>query len=520
METLAHATTTSTPGTAPALAPRVTPVAVADRFPAWVVAATAITLSTLGTWRGGVELLAWAAPVPLAIAAARLRGLRGRALLWLLCAAATALPALKIVTAPVTPAFALAYGVPLGTLSFLTLVAWDTVRRRVAAGWAIHALAGLFVLADWVGVALTPAGHWASLAANHAANLPLLQVASLGGVGLVALAVAWPAAAAAVLLLTPPARRPWRHAAVAAAATVTAVTFGALRLAQAGDGPTVRVAAVTVDFPSPLTSMEQLRGAEDVLFARSELAAARGAQVIVWNEVATLIDPVEEGALEERAAAFARARGVDLVAAYGVVRSRSPFRYENVYRWFGPDGAPLERYEKHFLPPGEPATPGTEPLRVHARPWGRAGGALCYDYDSPALARAHARGGADVVLLPSSDWRGIDPQHTEMARVRAIEGGFSVVRSVRAATSAAIDPFGRFRATLSPSEENDRVLVAAVPARRIRTLYAATGDGPTLAVGLALVAAALAFGRRDRTEGSPRDLPGPRRPRTAVAPRW
>lgn len=472
--------------------------AVADRLPTWALAAAAVVLSALGTWRAGVELLAWAAPVPLAVAAVRLRGVRGRALLWLLSAAAATLPALKIATPPVPYAFALAYGVPLGTLAFATLVAWDAVRRRVSAGWGIHALAGLTVLADVAGVALTPAGHWASVAANHSGNLPLLQVASLGGLGLVALAVAWPAGAAAVLLLTPAASRPWRHAAVAAAATAAALVFGTFRVARAGDAPTVRVAAVTVDFPSPLTSMEQLRGAEDVLFERSERAVERGAQVVVWNEVATLVDPGEEPALAARAAAFARARRVDLVAAYGVLRARAPLRYENVYRWFGPDGAEVERYDKHFLPLGEAAVPGTAPLRAHDRPWGRAAGALCYDYDSPALARAHAREGADVVLLPSSDWRGIDPQHTEMARVRAIEGGFSILRAVRAATSAAIDPQGRFRATLSPWEENDRVLVATLPARQVRTLYATVGDAPAVAAGLALVAGGLAARRRER----------------------
>lgn len=472
--------------------------AIADRFPTWALVATAIVLATLGTWRAGIEFLAWAAPVPLALVAARLRGVRGRALLWLLCAAAAALPAVKIVTAPVSYAFALAYGIPLGTLTFVTLAGWDVVRRRVPAGWAIHALAGLIVLADWVGVALTPAGHWASLAVNHSTNMALLQVASLGGLGLVTLAIAWPTAAAVVLLLTPAPRRPWRHAAIAAAATVSAIGFGTFRIAGAGEGPTVRVAAVTVDFPAQLTSMEQLRGAEALLFERSELAVSRGARVVVWNEVATLVEPDEEGALVARAAAFARSHGVDLVAAYGIVRSRQPLRYENVYRWFGPEGAQVERYAKHFLPLGEPAIAGTEPLRAYDRPWGRAAGALCYDYDSPSLARAHARQGAGVVLLPSSDWPGIDPQHTEMARVRAIEGGFSILRSVRAATSAAIDPQGRFRATLSPWEENDRVLVATIPARQVWTLYSVVGDAPALALALALVAGALAAGHSPR----------------------
>lgn len=479
----------------PASGPAAPAAALADRLPTWALAATAVALPALGLYRAGVEVLAWVAPVPLALAAARLRGARRRALLWAVCAASTTAPLLKIVTAPVPPAFALLYGVPLGTLSFATLVAWDAARRRVSAGWAVHALAGLWVLADWAGVALSPAGDWAGAASAHPADLPLLQVASVGGPALVALAALWPAAAAAVLLLTPAPRRPWRHAAVAAAAAVAALAFGALRLARAGSGPTVRVGAVTVDFPSPLRSMEQLRGAEDVLFARSDLAVARGAQVVVWNEVATLVDPGEEPPLAARAAAFARAHGVDLVAAYGVVRSRAPLRYENVAAWFGPDGALVERYRKHFLPAGEASVAGTAPLRVHARPWGRAAVALCYDYDDPALARAHARGGADVVLLPSSDWLGIDPQHAEMARVRAIEGGFSILRPARAATTVAIDPEGRFRATLSAWEENDRVLVATVPARRVPTAYAAVGDAPAVGFALALIVAALALGR-------------------------
>lgn len=66
-------------------------------------------------------------------------------------------------------------------------------------------------------------------------------------------------------------------------------------------------------------------------------------------------------------------------------------------------------YQKHHPVPGEPSIRGTEPLRVLARPYGRVGGAICYDYDFPALAREHARLGADLVVVPSSDWRGIDP---------------------------------------------------------------------------------------------------------------
>ena len=413
-----------------------------------------------------------------------------------------------MVTPPVTAPFALVFGVPLGAVAFTTLVLWDALRRRAGAAWSIPAFAALTALADVAGAVLSPAGHWAATAANQPENLPLLQLASLGGLGLVGLVMALPIGAGAALLAAPSPLRPWRTAVAAGAIAVAAHAWGALRLQAPVEGPTVRVAGVTVDFPEPLTSMEDLRGREELLFARSELAAQRGAQLILWNEVATIVDPgPEEAALLARGADFARAHGVDLVLAYGVVLGRSPFLLDNVYVWLDPAGEILERYQKHALPPGEPSVRGTAPLQVLERPWGRAAGALCYDYDFPALARAHARGGAGLVALPSSDWRGIDPQHTYMARVRAIEGGMSVVRAARASLSAAFDGYGRVRATLPATEQNERVMLATVPVTQVPTRYAAWGDAPVVLLSLGLLAGAALAPRRRPDRLAPAPVP-------------
>jgi apolipoprotein N-acyltransferase len=63
-----------------------------------------------------------------------------------------------------------------------------------------------------------------------------------------------------------------------------------------------------------------------------------------------------------------------------------------------------------------------------------------------------------------------------VARLRAIEGGFSVSRSVRGASSAAFDAFGRIRGWLPYYEDNDRILVVALPARPVPTMYSRLGD--------------------------------------------
>jgi apolipoprotein N-acyltransferase len=77
--------------------------------------------------------------------------------------------------------------------------------------------------------------------------------------------------------------------------------------------------------------------------------------------------------------------------------------------------------------------------------------------DGSEEGRWHARQGAELVVLPSSDWRGIDPAHTLMTRVRAIEGGFSLVRSARWAASGAFDARGRVRGWMPATEHNERV---------------------------------------------------------------
>jgi hypothetical protein len=91
------------------------------------------------------------------------------------------------------------------------------------------------------------------------------------------------------------------------------------------------------------------------------------------------------------------------------------------------------------------------------------GGAICYDYDFPYLAAKFGKAGADIMALPSSDWRGIDPIHTEMAAYRAIEQGHSVIRSTRFGLSAAITPYGEMVARMSSFDNNDKIMVTTVP---------------------------------------------------------
>lgn len=469
-----------------------------QRCPRSLLLLAGVVFLALSGNRAGISALGWIAPIPFIIAVTRLRGWRGRLVLAAACLLGAWLLAAKVVTHPVPIGFSLMFGIPSGAVLWLSLVAWDRLQRRLGPVWGIYLFACITVLADYAFFALSPAGDWGALLIDSQLdNLPLLQLASVGGIGLVTFVMAWPIAAVATMLVTDARRRVIPHLIAALSVLLVAQGWGALRLDTLEDGPTLRVAGVTVDLPDPMTSYDQLHGNVDLLFARSELAAQRGAQLVIWNEIATLVDPAEEPGLHARGAEFARAHHVDLVLVYGIAVSKSPISVDNKYEWFGPSGETLEVYRKHFIVPADPNLKGDAPLRVLERPWGKAAGAICYDYDSPALARAHARGGAGLVALPASDWRGIDPYHTLMARVRAIEGGMSIVRPTRAATSMAFDQYGRIRASMSAWEANDRVMLATVPTTHVDTLYTRLGDWPA-AVALLFLGAALGVALQHR----------------------
>ena len=457
-----------------------------DRIPTWALLVAGALCLVLSVNRIPVPLLGWLAPTPLLVATTRLRTWRGRGVLLAVCLVAGIALGTKVVTEPIPPIFGAMFGAPIGGVLFVALVAWDRIQRRSGPVVGLYAFAALMVLNDYLFAELSPGGDWGAIfACTQIENLPLLQLASRGGLGLITFVVVWPAAAIAGMMVASEPRRLLPHVIAALGAVVLATAWGSWRLDAGLDGgPTLSVAAVTVD---------GRRGNVDLLFERSELAARRGAQLVVWNEIATLVDPPGEPGLHERGARFAAEHHVDLVMAYGVVRSRDPFSLENKYEWFGPGGETLEVYHKHFIVPGDPNVSDTSPLRVLDRPWGKAAGAICYDYDAPWIARAHARGGAGIVVLPSSDWRGIDPYHTLMARVRAIEGGMSVVRATRASTSMAFDAYGRIRASMPAWEANDHVMLATVPTTRVATWYSALGNWPVV-LGLLFVIGAVGLG--------------------------
>jgi apolipoprotein N-acyltransferase len=424
----------------------------------------------------GVGALAWVAPIPFLAYLRATRGAASRAWFALALFTGYTLAILKICTAPITPLMSLVFALPTTLLMLAAYQAWDLASRRGPTWLAPLVFAAACVVAEFAQHRFTPFASWGAVAYTQIDNLPLLQVSALLGMAAVSFIVNWVAAS---LEGTWDSRGSTsRHLAVTLTVTLTVISWGTIRLGLATPGETVSVAAVGTDatvggFPHP--SVDEMEVVNQELFVRTTKAASAGAKLVSWTEGATLVLAENEPAFVERLSAAAKGGQIELVAAY-IVPDAAARTYQNKFVWLRPDGRVDHTYLKHHPVPGEPATVGTEPQQVVETAAGRAAGAICYDFDFPALAREQAQLGIDLAVVPSSDWLGIDPIHAQMASVRAIEGGFSLLRSTRMGLTAAFDPYGRSRAWESSFDSKERVVIALLPRHGIKTLYTAIGD--------------------------------------------
>ena len=154
-----------------------------------------------------------------------------------------------------------------------------------------------------------------------------------------------------------------------------------------------------------------------------------------------------------------------------------------IFTFGGRFGAKLVRQVSDFVP-GTKAVVG--PVDGHL-----VGGYICYEAIFPGLARRFAAAGAELLVNVTNDaWYGTTSaphQHLAMAALRAVENRRYMVRAANTGITAVVDPFGRI---LAPTTLFDRtVLVRDVAFISGKSFYTRHGD--LLARGCAAIA--LAF---------------------------
>ena len=357
----------------------------------------------------------------------------------------------------------------------------------------------------WEQLALAPVGGGAELGFTQARNLPLVQLASITGVVGVSFVVSFAPALVATILALRGLGHAWRGPAAAGGAAIAAVLlFGALRLASSPGAPDVRIGVAVSD-----EHIERFRseGAEESLETvaayarRADVLAKRGAQVVVLPEKLVGVTPAFASAIDDRLAATARDDRIWLVAGLNRIGQAPP---RNVAVVYAPNGSRALEYDKIHLVRGfeDAYVPGAK-LGILAGAPGPWAVAVCRDLIVGELARRLGRAGIGLVLDPAWDFVVDGETMSNVARLRAIEGGFTLVRAAKRGVPTVSDAYGR--ALLAKASQGDVVEVVDVAPGPSGTPNARAGDrfgfscvAAAFLLIVALIVASLRLHRRER----------------------
>jgi len=467
-----------------------------NRLPTTFLLLAGSILIILTFIRFGIGELGWVVFAPMLVFIHECSKTKQKFTLFITLVIAYILAVSKMVTSEIPWAPAPMYAIPIAIEVFVSMYVAGVAHHRLGARWGAYTFASVLTVMGWIQYSFTPGATWGILAHTQQDNLPLVQLAALTGVGGITFLVALGSGLAAAA---------WSSGIKAVRKDIIAfglillcsLLYGQFRLSSTAPGKMIRVGGIIspvthTDFRSAYENADTLRRLDNELFARTEKAAELGAKVIVWNEVATVVTAPGEEVLVSRARELAMKKNILLCMAYGVVVPTHPFYYANKYRIYLPDGTMADEYVKRHPVPVDPHDAGHAHARVISFDGIKFSGGICYDYSFPEIAYDNANDGAEFALIPSSDWRGIDPQHALMARMNTVAAGLPMIRPVRASTSIACDQYGRILGSLPWQGTGDGVFVVAMRGARVPTLYTKTGEViPLLALAFTILVLVL-----------------------------
>jgi len=461
----------------------------------WLATGGVFAILYLG--RGMIPLAAWLAPIFLLRFARITPPFAGLGSIWLVLAATAAVSNLDVI-----PLSGFTYfGVALVIAFALTLP--YVADRLLASQFAGFASTLIFPLAcvavEFINTLTGPFGSWGSAAYTQYGNLPLMQLSSVTGIFGIVFLIAWSASLV---------NWAWDHDfqwnAIRGGVLLYAGVFslvmvaGAARIALgASDVKSIRVAVISGpnDIFSPTDLMRLLEGKirdeeraqfrkafghiQDWFLENTRREARAGARIVVWPEVGVLVFKEDETKFLECAEQLAREEQIYLLMGMGVVRVGAPRPMENKAALVNPSAQIEFTYLKSRLVPGVEARvsiPGNGRLPICHTQYGRMAAAICYDMDFPQLIQQVGQEEAELLLVPANDWQVIKHLHLHMATFRAIENGVSMIRATKSGLSGAVDAFGRTLAVTDHFSPGAQIMIAQVPLKRVRTLYARVGD--------------------------------------------
>lgn len=363
----------------------------------------------------------------------------------------------------------------------LVALAWSSAIRLavVFAERRQFSLALLSVPVVWAAIDtllihLSPHGSAGSIAYSQMNALPVIQVASLGGMPAITFVVLLGGSLLGLLIGKglETDRKEKLVAGIAAIFLIGAtLAFGFIRLGETDRPSGADTVLVATD--SDDRRQKSVGGFLQVYGEAIEQSAKPGSIVVFPEAVLDLPEAQADVAGRELAERAFETRSTIVVgmSVQGVDEATGRALIAQ------PDGRFYWYIKQHLIPGIEGAfTPGTQPLVVASNDT-KIGIAICKDMHFPTLGREYAQQGAKLMLVPANDFEVDDWLTSRMTVLRGVESGFSIARAARGGgISFASDRYGRVLAERR-SDSSMGVLEAEIPLRTTAsTVYTSIGD--------------------------------------------
>jgi apolipoprotein N-acyltransferase len=457
---------------------------------ATIASFTTAALLLAGNGMNPIWPLMWLAFIPVLVFAAETTS-------WLLAAAAAALSIFLgsltmlyylhiILRIPIT-----AWLIPFSIASLLFaagVLLFRALLHRGAAFSALIALPAFWSVVEYLASFAPANGTAGSLAYTQQRFLPILQVASLTGPsGITFLLLLFPTAIATALYLR---RRSRPHATLVLVSTftilVTAILFGAIRLAAPTSTQTIKVGLLDTDTVVFAKQPSDMQNLTQTYADQAESLAQQGATVIVMPEKTGLLLSSNTKTIDPILQSVANRTGATLVIGMLHVVPPDAFNEARIYT----PHQPITTYDKqHMLPPFESdLKPGTS-LALLSKPAAPIGVAICKDMDFIHPALDYGRAGIDLLLDPAWDFNIDRTWHGHIAIMRGVEGGYAIAHAAKYGFLTVTDDRGRILGETTTNTAPFASLLVNVPLRHDRTVFDRFGTWfPKLAALLLLAA--------------------------------
>lgn len=392
-------------------------------------------------------------------------------------------------------------GLIFGILTGISYVADKFLYKKSSPFYTSLVFPSVVVLVEFV--VSFAIGTWGSMANTQFGFKPLLQFASIAGIFGISFLVAWFSSVVNWLI----EKRNERHAfpkgvLIYGSILIAVLLFGIIRInLNSNDKETVKVATVLSETDihqvvekeeKPLKILASEYSTEipshiysdpasvNQLISRTQKASEQGAKIVVWNEIALILNQDLRNDLLRDIKSLCSENNIYVLTAFLEETSeldKKPFNNKSVM--VSPDGKVVWEYLKSYLHPYA-ETPiinkGNFEIPFIKTEFGIVGNVICADLDMPGYIRQAGKENVDILLVPAFDWPEITSLHSEMGCLEAIQFGFSLVRANGKGLAAMYDYTGNILASTNTLVSNEKILYAEVPVHSRKTFYSRTGN--------------------------------------------